>query len=262
MSFDDFPCRNPAERILKLERRSWYVSCLFWIRSRRFAPSPDFDSATPTGVARYLFYNGTDHFDYFLPLVEDVDNEMASVNGGNDEQNVNGDEDVEGANDTYEEFDGGEDEGANDTYEEFDGGEDEGANETYEEFDGGEVEGAEDSRGGAEEYNHGYLSTPGTNGGTGYSGSYEYENIPLPQPRVASSPNGSPLDRAMEAARSAARSAGETVRSAASRMFGGGDGGGAGGGDMRPQNLYEEFDNRRSGGRVRKQAERFSPSAY
>ena len=236
---------------------------VFWNRQiRRFAPSPDFDSATPTGVARYLFYNGTDHFDYFLPLVEDVDNEMASVNGGNDEQNVNGDEDVEGANDTYEEFDGGEDEGANDTYEEFDGGEDEGANETYEEFDGGEVEGAEDSRGGAEEYNHGYLSTPGTNGGTGYSGSYEYENIPLPQPRVASSPNGSPLDRAMEAARSAARSAGETVRSAASRMFGGGDGGGAGGGDMRPQNLYEEFDNRRSGGRVRKQAERFSPSAY
>ena len=194
---------------------------VFWDgQINRFAPSQDFNSATPTGVARYLFYNGTDHFDYFLPLVEDVDNEMESVNGGN-EENINGDEDVEGANNTFEEFDGGEDEGA------------------------------EDSHGGAEDY----FSTPGTNGGTGYSGSYEYENIPLPQPRDASSPNGSPLDRAVEAARSAASSA---ARSAGEWFFG--DGGG--GVNVRPQNLNEEFENRSRGGRVRKQAKRFSPSAF
>ena len=30
---DDFPWRNFDDKILKLERRSWYASCLFWIRS-------------------------------------------------------------------------------------------------------------------------------------------------------------------------------------------------------------------------------------
>ena len=169
---------------------------------RKFGPSEYFESAAPTGVVRYLFHNDNDHFDFFLPEVEDV-------------PMSNGDEAVEAANGT--------------------------------------------SGGGAEEGNHGYLSTPGTNGGG---------NIPPLQPRNASSAKGSPIESMVESAKAAARGTVDAVRSVGvaasgtvSRMLGGG-GDSGGDNEVRPQNLYDDFGTRSRGGRVRKQSKRYSPSAY
>ena len=244
----------------------------------RFTPSTDdenFTSSDPSGVTRYIVYNGHNHFDYLLPIeeegsTEEEGDEVESAEEEDDENEVESVEDVE-----VESVDDVEVESAEDV--EVESVEDVEVESAEDYNDGGDILGEDgdevgsveemyDNEGGSGElgdgmspeyesdYNNGvdgYLSMNNfpdivheeeANGEeVGYSGSFESDPIPMPQERVESSPSGSPSERFMAAA-----------RSAASRVLG-----------LGRRDLSEDFDagRRRGSRRSSRPPQRFSPSA-
>jgi len=185
--------------------------------TNRFSPSTDdenFTSAYPSGVTRYIVYNGHNHYDYLLPIEEGSTDEESDEAESAEEEGV--ESEVESVKDveveSAEDYNDGEDIVSED-------GDELGSDEVEEMYDNeggsGELGSVGDGMSVENEsdYNSvddGYPDIGHEEGEygeeVGYSGSVESESdsIPMPQERVESSPSGSPSDRFLAAARSAA----------------------------------------------------------
>jgi len=205
---------------------------------RQFVPStddPNFVSADATGEILYLLYDNINHFDFLLPLVEEVEEEESDEDGTDDEDesgDETGAEDVEeeeesdddnsnngdGSNEESDDDDAEEEESDDDDVEEEESDDDNanGGDGTDEEMnDDEEEESASHANRGHEFYrqveniNNSVQGVPSIgyeDGQSEYagSGSFEIDEPPFPQAREASSPRGSPVDKLIAAAQSAA----------------------------------------------------------
>jgi len=206
---------------------------------RQFVPStddPNFVSADATGEIRYLLYDNSNHFDFLLPLVEEVEEEESDEDESGDEMGGEDVEEEEESDDDDVEEEESDDDNANSG-----DGTDEEMNDEEEEERASHANRGHEFYTQVENINNSVQGVPAIgyeDGQSEYagSGSFEIDEPPIPQAREASSPRGSPVDKLIAAAQSAASKFGGYMPENLNGVFAGG-----GRRSMRERKQYRPF---------------------